>query len=124
MFKFGTVKELSQFEGKIESDVYLAALRIVKILDDTYGADREVDNGDGGFVLVVENVQDLAAVSRQYIEVDANRHEAVSVVKCEKEAYISAFFIFNNEFGVDVFMPMSIAPKSIIETLKKDKKSH
>ena len=52
MIKAGTVKELSQFEKAIDREVYSVALRIVTILDEVYGADRDVDNNDGGFVSI------------------------------------------------------------------------
>jgi hypothetical protein len=53
---------------------------------------------------------------------DSNRHEAVSVVQCEKEPYLNIFFLCNNDFGINVLMPMSIAPGSIVEDLKKGRR--
>ena len=114
----GTVKEMHQLQGKMPVEIYLTALRIVTILDGTYGADRDVDHGDGGFVLIAENVQDLAAISQQYVDLDSNRHEAVSPVQCENRPYINALFLCNNEFGINVLMPVSIAPSIITEALK------
>ena len=63
MYKIGTVKQLAQFIGKMDDCLYQEALRIVAILDYEYGADRDVENGDGGFVLVAENVQDVTLIS-------------------------------------------------------------
>ena len=119
MIKAGTVKELSQFEKAIDRDVYHAALRIVTMLDKVYEADRDVDNGDGGFVLIAENVQDIADISQRYVKLDGNRHEAVDIVKCEKRLYINAFFLCNNEFGINIFMPMDIAPDTLLENLPR-----
>ena len=119
MFKAGTVKELSQYEGKIDRDVYLVALRIVSKLNEVYGADRDVDNGDGGFVLIVENIQDISNINQRYVELDSNRHEAVDVVKCEKRPYINALFLCNNEFGINVIMPMDIAPAALLNNLSQ-----
>jgi hypothetical protein len=115
LIKAGTVKELAQFEGTIDRNVYGAALRIVSMLDETYGADRDVDNSDGGFVLVAENVQDLEVLTRNYVKLDENRHEAVDVVKCEKGVYINALFLCNNEFGINVFIPLDIAPQVLLK---------
>ena len=118
MLKAGTVKEMHQLQGKMPVEIYLTALRIVTILDGTYGADRDVDHGDGGFVLIAENVQDLAAISQQYVELGANRHEAVSLVQCEKEPYINALFLCNNEFGINIFIPTNIAPHALLKALQ------
>ena len=119
MIKVGTVKELSQYEGMVDRDVYRAALRIVSVLDEVYGADRDVDNGDGGFILIAENVQDVRLISQRYVELDGNRHEAVDVLKCEKKQYINALFLCNNEYGINVIMPMDIAPAALLSNLPR-----
>jgi hypothetical protein len=119
LLKAGTVKELSQFEGTIDRDKDKVALRIVAMLDETYGAGRDVDGGDGGFVLIAESVQDVSLIGQRYVKLDGSRHEAVDVVKCEKEPYINAFFLCNNEFGINVFMPMKIAPEALLSELSQ-----
>jgi hypothetical protein len=126
LHKAGTMKEMRQIEQNtsgLPEEVYHEALRIVKMLDEVYGADRDVDHSDGGFVLIVENVQDLGVVKRQYVGTDSNRHEVVSVVQCEKEPYLNVFYLCNNEFGINVFMPISIAPSFITDGLKNNKRS-
>jgi hypothetical protein len=122
LIKIGTVKELAQFEGTIDRDVYGAALRIVSILDKTYGTDRDVDNSDGGFVVIVENVQDVSVINERYVRLDENRHEAVDIVKSEKGMYINALFLCNNEFGINIFIPLEIAPQVLLkDVLRKIK---
>jgi hypothetical protein len=117
LYKAGTVKELTQFRGRIDSGLYREALRIVEILDGVYGADRDVENGDGGFVLIAENVQDIELVSQRYIGLDSNAHEAVSVLKCDSGFYLNAFFLCNNEFGINILMPLGIAPSVLLRDL-------
>jgi hypothetical protein len=123
LYKAGTVKEIigmvnDSVEFNVPIEVYHEALRIVKILDDVYGEERDVDNGDGGFVLIAENIQDLLLISQQYTKLDSNTHEAVTLVKCSKESYINALYLSNNEFGMNIFIPVSIAPKLLLEELK------
>jgi hypothetical protein len=119
LIKAGTVKELSPFEETIDHDVYPAALHIVTMLDGTYGADRDVNNSDGGFVVVMENVQGMPLIGQRYVKLDDNRHEVVDVVKCEAEMYINALFLCNNEFGINVFMPMDIAPQVLLKDVPR-----
>jgi hypothetical protein len=122
LIKAGTVKELAQFEGTIDHDVYGVALRIVTMLDKTYGADRDVENSDGGFVVIVENVQDISLIGQRYVSLDGNGHEVVDVVQCEKGSYINALFLCNNEFGINVLMPLEIAPQVLLkDVLRKIK---
>jgi hypothetical protein len=51
------------------------------------------------------------------VRLDGNRHEAVDVVKSKSGTYINAFFLCNNEFGINVFIPMDIAPQALLRGL-------
>jgi hypothetical protein len=117
LIKAGTVKELTHFEKTVNQEVYRAALRIVTMLDEVYGAGRGVDNSDGGFVLIAENIQEVSIINERYVRLDDNRHEAVDVVKCKSGTYINALFLRNNEFGINVFLPMKIAPEALLRSL-------
>jgi hypothetical protein len=76
-----------------------------------------VDNSDGGFVLIAENVQDIEVIRRRYENLDGNTYEAVDVVNSESGVLINAFFLHNNEFGVNILMPLEIAPKALLRDL-------
>jgi hypothetical protein len=122
LYKAGTLKEMKRIVSEVHNmpkEVCGEALRLAKILDDLYGTDRDVDISDGGFVLVIENIEDVQTVSQKYVRLDDNRHEAVDVLKCESEVYINAFFLCNNEFGINVLMPINIAPKSLREEARE-----
>ena len=114
MIKAGTVRELAQFKKAIDRGVYNVALRIVTTLDELYGADRDVDNGDGGFVLIAETVQDITDIAQRYVRIDESRHEAVDVVKCGNKTYLNSLFLSNNEFGINIFMPIEFAPQALL----------
>ena len=117
LIKAGTVKELLQYEEMLDRNLYRAALRILNTLDEVYGPDRDVNNSDGGFVLIVENIQDISDISQRYVDLNSNRQEVVSVVFCEKTLYINALFLCNNEFGINVFVPKDIAPPALLGEL-------
>jgi hypothetical protein len=121
MYKAGSAKEITKIMDTVQNvprEVLEEALRIVTILDEVYGAGRDVDNGDGGFVLIAENVRDLALISQRYMKLDSGTHEAVDLVKCGRTPYINVLYLSNNEFGINVFMPMSIAPMVLLEELE------
>jgi hypothetical protein len=126
LYKAGTVREVIElkersFNFDVPEEVYREALRIVTILDEVYGADRDIDNGDGGFVLIAQNIQDIPIISERYVRLDGNAHEAVELVKCSREPYINALYLSNNEFGMNILMPVSIAPRTLLEELKSVK---
>jgi hypothetical protein len=111
MHKAGTITEMLALKGKIPEEVYLAALRLVTILDGMYGEERDIDKDDGGIVLFAENKADLEAFSRNYIPIGANRHEAVDIIQAKPEPYLNVLFLCNNEYGINLFLPVSIAPE-------------
>ena len=117
LYKVGTEKELVAIKGKIQNKLYQAVLAVVKILDDNYGSERDVDQGDGGFALIVENVQDLATLTTWHIRLDMNAHDGLNLVRCEARDYLNVFYLMNNEFGVNVFLPKAIAPKAMLDEL-------
>jgi hypothetical protein len=121
LIKVGTAKELAQFEGRIDPNVYHSALRITSKLDEEYGAGRDVDNEDGGFVLIAENIQDVSLIDQRYVRLNSNGQEVVDIVKCKTGAYINALFLSNNEFGINVFIPMDIAPKILLKDLPQNR---
>ena len=120
LYEFGTAKEIKAIKGKIPDALYQTALNIVKTLDENYGADRDVDSEDGGFVLVLQNVQDIEEAAYWDIRLDEGNHEHVNLVKCEDGDYINALYIMNNEFGVNVFLPKDIAPQILLDDLEGD----
>jgi hypothetical protein len=125
LHKAGTMKAIQQIEQNtsgLPEEIYREALRIVKILDEVYGSDRDVDHSDGGFVLIAENVQDLAALQRQYVYLDMSRYEVVSVVQCAIEPWLNALYLCHNEFGINVLMAVSIAPLVLSKALKSARK--
>jgi hypothetical protein len=117
MFKAGTVTELESLElrGKIPEEVYREALRVVAYLDDTFGAERDIDFDDGGFVVIAENKSDLESFARNHVELESPTLEYVELVPTEKESYLNIFFLVNEyESGVTLFVPMSIAPEKFL----------
>ena len=121
MYKVGTVKELAQFAGKMDDCLYREALRIVTVLDYEYGADRDVDNNDGGFVLIAENIQDIQLICQRYKNLDSNLCEVVDAFNGSRGQYINAMFISNNEFGINLLMPIEIASVELLRHLSDEK---
>ena len=117
LFRIGTVKEMETIKNKFPNELYQAVLALVTILDTHYGPERDVDQDDGGFVLIVENVQDLTALSTWHIRLDKNAHDGLNLVRTEDGDYINALFLTNNEFGVNIILPKTIAPKAMLDEL-------
>jgi hypothetical protein len=124
LYKAGTVKEMERIRQdapNLPEEVYRETLRIVTMLDEVYGADRDVDQSDGGLVLIAVSKQDLRLIEQRYMKLNENRHEGVTLVKCENGPYINVFFLCNNEYGINVFLPVSVAPHILLEELNDNR---
>jgi hypothetical protein len=117
MLKAGTVAELVALglEDKIPGEVYREVLRVVSYLDEVFGAERNVDFEDGGFVVIAQSQEDLNWFAQTCVELESPTLEYVELVHSEKGAYLNAFFLVNEyESGVTLFVPMSIAPERFL----------
>jgi hypothetical protein len=127
MFKAGTVAELKQLEvkGKIPEEVYQDALRIVTMLDEIFGEDRDVDFDDGGFIFIAESREDLEYFNQNCVELDSETLEYVELVSSATEPYLNAFFLYNEyEQGATLFVPVAIAPERIRKRFLDETKTH
>lgn len=119
-YKVGTVKEMESVKQILSSELYQAVWDIVTSLDGNYGAERDVEEEDGGFVLILQNIQDIEEAADWCIQLDKDTHEHVSLVKCAVGDYINVLYLMNNEFGVNVFLPKDIAPQVLLEDLENN----
>jgi hypothetical protein len=113
MFKAGTVKELEALglEEKLPEEIYQEVLRVVTYLDDTFGAERDVEFDDGGYVCVAQNQEDIDYFDKNCVELESRALESVDIVRSKKEVYLNVFFLVNEyESGVSLFVPILIAP--------------
>lgn len=117
----GTVRELERFKTILCPEVYREILRILSRLDAAYGADRDVEKDDGGFILVVEKVCDLRQVEQMSLKLDGSGHEALDVIQSESGLYLNALFLCHNEFGINVILPRRMAPQGLVRQLEKKK---
>ena len=121
MLKAGTVAELVSLElkEKIPAEVSQEALKIVTMLDENFGEDRDVDFDDGGYVFIVESKEDLDYFAQNCVELESPTLEYVEFISSDKEPYLNVFFLVNEyEAGITLFVPMSIAPERFIKESK------
>jgi hypothetical protein len=123
LFKVGTVAEMESLElkEKIPDEVYRETLKIVSMLDENFGEDRDVDVDDGGFVVIAENREDLDYFAKNCVELESPTLEYVESIPAGKEAYLNAFFLVNEyESGVTLFVPVSIAPERFLKEMSAE----
>jgi hypothetical protein len=116
MFKVGTVAELEELvelRKKIPEEVYQEALRIATYLDETYGAERDVELDDGGYIYIAENREDWDDFNNTMEGLGA---EYMEFIPTRREPYLKAFFLYKEyEQGANLLAPVSIVPGKFLK---------
>lgn len=105
MYKFGTVKELNSINMLIPEKVYQKVLSIATMLDEQFGAERDVEFDEEGFIFIALNKSDLTYFKKNYVELNSELLEYVLPV----DDYFNAFYLYGYDFGISLFLPASIA---------------
>ncbi|MBR1437111.1 MAG: hypothetical protein IJ587_01110 [Synergistaceae bacterium] len=111
MYKIGTAKEAKRLIGKIPKKVCIEACNIANTLDRIYGANRDIYRSDGGFIFIAENLSDLDYFIKNHINPADRSFEDVQIFKTERGDYFNIFFLCNNEFSINLLMPLSLMPE-------------
>ena len=104
--KIGTVADLVAIRGRLPPVVYKAIHSIVEMLDKEYGATRNVDTDDGGYVLYINSNEDLDSIS-----LCKSTPEEFGYIDADKK-YICVLYLSNNEYGITLIAPTEVALQS------------
>ena len=106
MYKFGTVKELNSVNMPVPNKVYQEVFSIATMLDERFGAERDVERDEGGFIFIALDNSDLTYFKKNYVELNSELLEYVLPV----DDYFNAFYLYGYDYGISLFLPVSIAP--------------
>lgn len=102
--------ELKQ-EHRIPQCVVAEVERVIQILDCNYGMSRDVDNDDGGYVLLLlsENTEEVKEeytkiLHQYYLTEDMAEFKDV-LSDDEKSKWSSDLFLVSNDYGVTIVHP-------------------
>jgi len=109
VIKVGTVTELEAVKESLPPEIRREVHRIVRILDQEYGASRDIDHSDGGVVLIAQTVEDIVEVNKSYNGILQRPPEQVNLLQTEPP-YLNALYLTNNEYSINILLPLSIAP--------------
>ena len=117
MIEVMNVKEsnkISMFPSEVQNNIQA----ILAILDEAYGKDRD-KNDDGGYVIVVEGIEDFEIIEKNtYINLDNVIVEYVEVIECSNgKVYTSSLVLFNSDYSISLIIPLEITPKNILNQM-------
>ena len=109
IFKFGTRNAFQLHKEDMPREVFSHLQYRIDLLDENYGADRDIDHDDGGFVLLFTRAEDLAQV-RAVTNIDFACHspEWVDHISTESEDYAAALYLISNDFGIILTAPVHL----------------
>lgn len=110
-----TKEKLSTVAKSVPSSIHTELLSLVMRLDAEYGADRDPMD-EGGYAVVITDAVDLAAL-RTIIDIDNHPCEWAHRVGKEGD-YCNCLVILNDDYSISLFIPVAIAPKTILEELE------
>jgi hypothetical protein len=103
----------------LPNEVSEGILNLVSMLDNRYGDKRNLDVDDGGYALILESKEDLPSLKEIEIDIYDEVFEYVKRVPCDdSEDWVNALVLFNNEFGVSIYMPVSLASKKMVKEME------
>ena len=120
MYQLGTVAEFNSLTLPIPDEIKQKVSEIAIMLDERFGANRDVEFDEGGFIFIALNDKDLAYFKENYTELNSELLEYVLAVKATKGNYLNAFYLYGYDFGISLFMPVSIAPEFIMREALND----
>lgn len=115
LHKIGTLKELDATELSLPECVMTELTQDIAILDCEYGEKRDWRES-GGYSVVVETAEDLIEFAKI---VDVERHPCEWATRISRDSgWLSALFLFGNEYAIMAFIPVAIAPDAILRDLE------
>lgn len=114
LYFIGNADDANATKKHLPENIFIEALNIAKILDAEYGSKRNILTDDGGYILIAETVTDLDYICMNYVDIRSKQPEQVNILVVAPD-YCNALYLLNNEFGVNVIMPMCIALSLILE---------
>lgn len=106
MIKIAHVREVEALEG-LPSEVVDVIRDAVIILDTEYGENRDVDRGDGGYVMFLESKDEIERLKDINIDAKMAIPEYTDGIMCnDGQVFASTLVLLSNDFGVIVVMPL------------------
>lgn len=118
MIKIAHYVEVEKIEKNMPKEVVDVLENITTILDYEYGESRDVDGGDGGYILIIENKEEFSKLNKLYIDINNLIPEYVDKINCSNgETWINALILMNNDFSISLIMNEKIASKILLEEI-------
>lgn len=114
MLELATVKDMVKIENNalpLKESVKV----VLEILDNNYGENRDIKLDLGGYVIVIEDEQDLEELNNIHIDVNTAIPEFVDIIG--NKEYVNVLLILSSDYAISLFMPYSLTPTNFLENI-------
>lgn len=102
----------------LEEEVQTYALEALTILDEEYGTDRDPITDIGGYVVILENPEDIQELEQLH-NMDLTKNpfpEFVDFIFTEHgPRYTASLFLLSSDYGIIIILPYDMTPKEILK---------
>ena len=100
----------------LPSEVKAETSKILTILDDDYGIERDYKKSLGGYLIVVQNAADLIKLTDDGIDLRIAIPEYADKIKCENGVeYTSLLFLLSSDYSISLIIPSQLIPPRLLE---------
>ena len=119
MKKIGTKKDCEGLSG-LPPPVHQKIEETVALLNFYYGEMRDIDKDLGGYVLLIENLNDLEECKKIFSQdIETLIPEYTDIIRWKnKESYTSSPIQCSSDFSIVLLIPFSLTPKSFLTFLE------
>ena len=92
---------------------------ILEILDLEYGTERDKHADNGGYVVVVESIEDFKEIqNKTNIDVNDVIVEYVDEIICDGgTVYTNSLVLCNNDYSISLIIPFEIMPENLLKQM-------
>ena len=117
VYKLGNVTDLESLPA-MDKITYGVLWEFTSVLTNEYGADRDINNDDGGVVLYATPGTSPEEV-KNYFDYDKYTLEYVNRTLKAEPPICSAFYILQNDYVVTIVMSINDTPKEITDNFEE-----
>ncbi len=115
MKKIAYVREIPAQQTNLPKEVIDTITDIATVLDNEYGNDRDVNGGNGGYILIIEDKEELYKLTDIYIDIDTIIPEYVDRIQVRGgQHYTNTLLILGSDFTISLVMPLEVTPERFI----------
>lgn len=115
LYRIGTTQEADSLCSQLPPAAAEKLLRSISLIDAWYGSARDYLEV-GGYSILIDSVKDIAEL-KAIVDIDNHPCKWCSRID-ENGEYLYVIYLMNDDFTITVFMPIAIAPDSIIKDLE------